>query len=87
MANSEDPDQIASIEAVCSESTLFAFILNSPVMLGIYLQQMTSAGDIFRCIFSWVFRRKYTVIKLVLSGRAVGGRAVGGRAARSWFWF
>ena len=31
----------------------FASILNSSVMLGNYLQQTTSAEDIFRCIFSW----------------------------------
>ena len=51
MANSVDPDQTAPIGAVCSGSTLFACILNSSVMLGNYLQQMTSADDIFRCIF------------------------------------
>ena len=39
------------IGAVCSGSTLFTSILNSSVMLGNYLQQMTSADDIFRCIF------------------------------------
>ena len=37
--------------AVCSGSTLFAPILNLSVMLGNYLQQATSADDIFRCIF------------------------------------
>ena len=42
-----DPDQTAIIEAVCSGSTLFASILISPVMLGNYLQQTTSADDIF----------------------------------------
>ena len=36
---------------VCSGSTLFASILNASVMLGSYLQQTTSADDIFRCIF------------------------------------
>ena len=51
MANSVDPDQTASIGAVCSVSTLFTSILNSSVMLGKYLQQTTSADDIFRCIF------------------------------------
>ena len=51
MANSVDPDQTAPIGAVCSRSTLFASILNLSVMLGIYLQQMASADDIFRCIF------------------------------------
>ena len=50
MANSVDPDQTAPIDAVCSGSTLFASILNSSVMLGNYLQQMTSADNIFRCI-------------------------------------
>ena len=51
MANSVDPDQTAPIGAVCSGSTLFASILNSTVMLGNYLQQTTSADDIFRYIF------------------------------------
>ena len=51
MANSVVPDQSAPIEAVCSGSTLFASILNSSVMLGNYLQQTTSADDIFRCVF------------------------------------
>ena len=57
MANSGNPDQTALIVAVslCSESMLFASILNSSVMLGNYLQQTTSADDIFRCIFSWRF--------------------------------
>ena len=51
IANSVDPDQTAPIGAVCSESTLFASILNLSVMSGNYLQQMTSADNIFRCIF------------------------------------
>ena len=56
MANSVDPDQHAPIGAVCSGDMLFASILNSSVMLGIalynnYLQQTTSADDIFRCTF------------------------------------
>ena len=51
MANSMDPDQTAPIGAFYSGSMLFASILNSPVMLGNYLQQTTSADDIFRCIF------------------------------------
>ena len=51
MANIVDPDQTAPIGAVCSGSTLFASILNSSVTLGNYLQQTTSADDIFRCIF------------------------------------
>ena len=51
MANSGDPDQSARIGAVCSGSTLFASILNLSVMLGNYLQQTTSADDIFKCIF------------------------------------
>ena len=50
MANSVDPDQTVPLGAVCSWSTLFASILNSSVMLGNYLQQTTSADDIFRCI-------------------------------------
>ena len=51
MANSVDPDQTAPMGAVCSGSTLFASILNSSVMIGNYLQQTTSADNIFRCIF------------------------------------
>ena len=51
MANSVDPDQTTPVGAVCSESTLFASMLNSSVMLCNYLLQMTSADDIFRCIF------------------------------------
>ena len=51
MTNSVDQYQTAPIGAVCSGSTLFASILNSSVLLGNYLQQTTSADDIFRCIF------------------------------------
>ena len=66
MTKSVDLDQTAPIGAVCSGFTLFASILNSSVMLGNYLQQTTSADDIFRCIFflgglrvKWTF--KYNV--------------------------
>ena len=55
MANSVDPDQTAPVR-VCSGSTLFASILKSSVMLDKYLQQTTSADDIFRGIFSWRFK-------------------------------
>ena len=51
MANSVDPDQTAPIGAVCSVFTLFPSILNLSVMLVKYLQQTTSADDIFGCIF------------------------------------
>ena len=61
MANSVDLDKTALTDAVCSGSTLFASILNSSVMLGNYLQQTTSADDIYRCIFSWRFRAKCIV--------------------------
>ena len=53
MANSVDPDQTAPIGAVCSGFMLLASILNSSVMLGNYLQQMTSADDIIKIHFSW----------------------------------
>ena len=56
MANSVDPNQTAPIGAVCSGSRLLVSILNSSVMLGNYLQQTTSADNIFRCIFSWRFK-------------------------------
>ena len=48
MANSVDPEQTAPIGAVCSWSMLFVSVLNSSVMLGNNLRQMTSAEDIFR---------------------------------------
>ena len=51
MANSVDPNQTAPIGAVCSGSTMFANKLNSSVMFGNYLQQTTSADDIFSCVF------------------------------------
>ena len=47
MANSMDPDQTAPIGAVCSGSTLFASVLNLSVMLDNYLQQTSSADNIF----------------------------------------
>ena len=56
MAYNVDPDQTAPIGAVCSGSTLFASIINSSVMLGNYLQQTTSADDIFTFFFSWPFK-------------------------------
>ena len=56
MANSVYPDQTAPIGAVCSGSTLFASIFNSEVVLGNYLQQTTSADNIFRCIFFLRFK-------------------------------
>ena len=51
MANSVDPDQTAPVGAVCSGSRLLASILNLSVMVGNYLQQTTSADNIFGCIF------------------------------------
>ena len=59
MANSVDPDQIG---AVCSGSKLFASIFNSSIMLDNYLQQTTSADDIFRCIFFLGALRVKTVL-------------------------
>ena len=38
MANSVVPDQTAPIGAFCSGATLFASILNSSIMVGIFLQ-------------------------------------------------
>ena len=49
MSNSVDPDQTAPI--ACSGSTLFASKPDLSAMLGNFLQQTTSADDIFRCIF------------------------------------
>ena len=58
MAYSVDPDQTAPRGAVCSGSTLFASILNWSIMSGNYLQQTTSADDIFRCVFFLALRVK-----------------------------
>ena len=51
MANSVDPDQTGPFGVVFTGSMLFASILNLSVMLGNYLQQTTSADNIFRYIF------------------------------------
>ena len=56
MANSVDPDQTAPIGAVCFRSMLVASILDLLVVLGNYLQQTTSADNIFRCFFFWRFK-------------------------------
>ena len=56
MSNGVNPKQTAPI-AVSSGFTLFASLFDLSVMLGNYLQQTTSADDIFRCIFfSWRFK-------------------------------
>ena len=47
MANSLEPVQTAPKGAVCSGPTLFASILNSSVILGIYLQQMAFSDAFF----------------------------------------
>ena len=65
MANSVDPDQTAPIGAVCSGSTLFASILNSSVMVGNFLQQMTFSNAFFlgalrvKCTFTCDLIEKY----------------------------
>ena len=71
MANSVDPDQTAPIGAVCSGSTLFAYILNLPVTLGNHLQQTTSADVIFRCIFLGALRIRKHQIALHKSSNAL----------------
>ena len=68
MANSVHPDQTAPIVAVWSGSALFASILKSSVMLGNYLQQTTSADDIFRCFFLGALRIK---VAFAISSRLV----------------
>ena len=62
------PDQTAPI---CSGFTLFATILYLSVMLGKYLQQTTSADDIFRRIF---FLGALRVILTHLAYRANGNK-------------
>ena len=53
MANSVNPDQTAPIGS--GPHFLYVY-LNSPVMFGNYLQQTTSADEIFRCIFLGALR-------------------------------
>ena len=58
MANSVDPDQTAPVGAVCSGSTLLAFILISSVILP---RQLFAADDFSRRhfqmhFFSWPFK-------------------------------
>ena len=65
MANNVDPDQTAPIGAVCSGTTLHVSILNSSVMLGNFLQQTTSADDIFRCIFLGALRVNFSKYSLI----------------------
>ena len=64
MANGVDPDQTASIGAVCSGSTLFATILNSSVLLGIIcsrrLQQTTFSDASFHGALRVKLTDKYT---------------------------
>ena len=73
MANSVDPYQTATIGAVCSGSTMFASILNSSVMLGNYLQQTTSADDLFRCFFGAFMVNKVTYMyRIYVHAFAVG---------------
>ena len=67
MANSVDPDQTAPIGAVFSGSMMFASILNLSVMLGNYLQQTTSADDIFRYIFWGPLRVNRTPDKALMN--------------------
>ena len=55
--------EISRPGAVCSGSTLFAFLLNLSVMLGNFLQQTTSADEIFRCTF---FLPLYGLIRVYL---------------------
>ena len=58
MANSVHPVQTILV---------FASILDSSVMLGNYLQQTTSVGNIFRCIFLGALRVKHLIHHCLLS--------------------
>ena len=56
MVNRVDPDETVRMGSICSGSTLFASILNSSVTFVSYLQETTSADNIFNCIFTWRFK-------------------------------
>ena len=55
MANSVDQDQTAQTAPILGPRCLLN-LLNLSVMLSNYLQQTTSADDIFRCIFFGALR-------------------------------
>ena len=61
-----NPDQTAPIGAVCSGSTLFASILYSSVILGNYLQQTTTADDIFQMHFFLGALRVKSAVALIM---------------------
>ena len=56
MANSVEPDQTTPIGAVCSGSTLFASILNSSVMLGIFCSRRVQQTTFSNAFFSLRFK-------------------------------
>ena len=56
MANSLDPDQTAPIGVSVLGPHFLHVYLNWPVMLSNYLQQMTSADNIFRFVFLGTLR-------------------------------
>ena len=62
MTNSVNPDQTAPVGAVSSGSTLFASVFT----LVNYLQQTTSADNIFRFTFVSVLRVKICTVEFLL---------------------
>ena len=56
MTNSLDPDQTAHIGASNPGPPNLVLYLNLSLMLGNYLQQLTSADVIFQMHFSWRFK-------------------------------
>ena len=61
MANGVIQDQTAPIGHSVLGLHFLLVYFNSPVMLGNYLLQTTSADDIFRCVFLGVLRANVTV--------------------------
>ena len=51
MINSVDPDQTAHMSSLIWVNAVLFLYLKYSIMFGNYLQQTTSADDIFRCIF------------------------------------
>ena len=70
-----------------SRFTLFATILNTSVMLGNYLQQMTSADNIFRCIFFLGALRVKDILcwQLLLQFNTVSFGTLQVHVFRSWY--
>ena len=73
-----DPDQTAPIEQSVLGPHCLLLYLNSSLMFGNYLQQTTSADDIFRCIFLGALRVNFQMKVKNCVGHDVRKSVLGG---------